>query len=145
MIRRGTYVLLITLGRDLDIQVGALGKLSFEKGVYCYVGSAMGGLDQRLRRHLAKEKKLRWHIDYLTTAADEVLALESFPDSIPECDLAGLASECGMVPACKGFGCSDCDCRTHLFSCDADSISRLISRAGLISYNLILFPAEKPL
>lgn len=144
-VRKGTYVLVTILDADRDITVGALGTLHFPKGLYCYVGSAMAGLDQRLSRHLRKNKALKWHIDYLTTSADRVYAFESYPDPIPECTLARLAEECGMEPFAKGFGCSDCSCRTHLFSCDGESVARLLEMAELISFNLISFPSEKPL
>ena len=138
MIRKGTYVLAITLGADTEIQVGALGNLSFSKGMYCYVGSAMGGLDQRLRRHLSKDKIMKWHADYLTVRADECRAYISYPDFVPECDLAAMAESCGMEPSFKGFGCSDCGCRTHLFRCTDKSLKALIDRARLDEYNLIL-------
>lgn len=144
-VRKGTYVLAIILDADRDIKVGALGTFHFSKGMYCYVGSAMSGLDQRLSRHLRMDKTLKWHIDYLTTAADYVYAFESYPDPIPECTLARLAEACGMTPSVKGFGCSDCNCPTHLFSCDRESIARLSEMAELISFNLIPFPSEKPL
>lgn len=145
MRRKGTYILVIRLGADADIRVGALGVLHFSSGLYCYTGSAMGGLDQRLRRHMAREKAMKWHADYLTVAADSVDAMVSYPDPVPECELAALAAECGMSLSFKGFGCSDCHCSTHLFSCDADSIARLAERARLVSYNLISFPSGKPL
>lgn len=144
-VRKGTYVLVIALGSGLETEVGALGRLSFSPGLYCYAGSAMGGLDQRLSRHMAREKVLKWHADYLTSRADSVDALVSYPDPVPECDLARMAEECGMEPSFKGFGCSDCRCRTHLFRADPESIARLAERAGLISYNLISFPSGKPL
>lgn len=130
-VRRGTYVLLITLGADLEVQVGALGTLLFKSGTYCYTGSAMGGLDQRVSRHISKDKKVRWHIDRLTMVADQVTAYESYPEAVPECQLAHMAMVCGMVPAVDGFGCSDCGCRTHLFRADEDSVSALVSMAGM--------------
>ena len=91
MKRKGTYVLAVTLGSDFDIEVGALGTLHFDRGLYCYVGSALGGLDSRVERHLRKEKVLKWHADYLTTKADHVEAYISYPDYIEECELARLA------------------------------------------------------
>lgn len=145
MRRKGTYILLIRLGSDAEVRVGALGTFHFPAGEYCYVGSAMGGLEQRLRRHLAREKTLKWHADYLTTIADGVEAMVSYPDPVPECMLARMAAECGMTPSVKGFGCSDCRCATHLFSCDADSVARLAAEAGLISYSLISFPTGEHL
>jgi len=140
MIRKGTYVLAISLGSDLDIRVGALGDLHFDKGLYCYTGSAMGGLDQRLRRHLAKEKVLKWHADYLTVNADEVRAYISYPDYIGECELASLAEAYGMMPSHKGFGCSDCRCRTHLFRTDEKVLKGFVSRYGLEPYQEPLDP-----
>lgn len=145
MKRPGTYILLITLGSDADLDVGALGPLHFSSGTYCYVGSAMGGLDQRVSRHLSRDKRVRWHIDRLTMAADSVEAYVSYPDWIPECELARMAEGCGMEPSVKGFGCSDCRCRTHLFRADPESIASLIGEAGLISFSLISFPSGKPL
>ena len=145
MIRRGTYILVMALGSDREIPVGALGPILFPAGTYCYVGSAMGGLDQRVSRHLSRDKRVRWHIDRLTLAADEVTAYESYPDFVPECTLASMAEGCGMEPFADGFGCSDCRCRTHLFRTGPEQIARLVSEAGLVSFNLISFPGGKPL
>ena len=131
MKRMGTYVLIITLGSDLTTEVGALGTLSFPAGVYLYTGSALGGLDQRVSRHIRHEKTVKWHIDRLTVAADSVIAYESYPDYVPECELASMAGDCGMVPSVDGFGCSDCSCRTHLFRVTDGSLDLLISRARL--------------
>lgn len=131
MKRMGTYVLVITLGSDLTTEVGALGTLSFPAGVYLYTGSALGGLDQRVSRHIRHEKTVKWHIDRLTVAADSVIAYESYPDYVPECELASMARDCGMVPSVDGFGCSDCSCRTHLFRVTDGSLDLLISRARL--------------
>jgi len=131
MIRKGTYVLLITLGADADIDVGALGTLHFSEGQYCYVGSAMGGLDQRVSRHIRKEKKVKWHADYITVKAESVEAFESYPDFIPECDLARMAEASGMKPSHKGFGCSDCGCSTHLFRVEPGSMDRLLEDSGM--------------
>jgi len=134
MIRKGTYVLAVTLGSPADIRVGALGILHFDPGLYIYVGSAMGGLDQRLSRHLRRDKTLRWHIDYLTSAADSAEAFESYPDFIPECELARMAVASGMVPAAKGFGCSDCSCPTHLFRATAGQLAALVSSVGMARF-----------
>lgn len=103
-VRRGTYVLLITLGLDSDIRVGALGIIHFPAGTYCYVGSAMSGLDQRLRRHLTRDKTQRWHADYLVAAASDVRAMESYPDAVPECELARLPRSAAWSPGRPGSG-----------------------------------------
>ena len=134
MNRKGTYVLAISLGSDQDIEVGALGILHFEKGLYCYVGSALGGLDSRVSRHQRKDKVLKWHADYITTRADSVDAYISYPDYIEECDLAKMAEDAGMEPSYKGFGCSDCKCYTHLFKTDERLLRNFIKNAKMSSF-----------
>ena len=129
-VRKGTYAILMALGSDSVLDVGALGSILFPSGRYCYVGSAMGGLDQRISRHLSREKRARWHIDVLTLAADSAEAYESYPDPVPECELARMAEESGMEPFAPGFGCSDCRCRTHLFRADDGSLKRFLSISG---------------
>lgn len=133
-IRRGTYLLFLNFNGDTELEIGSLGAVKICAGSYCYVGSAMGGLDQRLKRHLTREKKIRWHIDRLTIAADSVEAYESYPDFIPECDLARHVVEHGGVPSVKGFGCSDCRCETHLFRVDQD-----VAKDIVLSLRLKLF------
>ena len=131
MKRKGTYVLEMTLDTDADLDIGALGTLHFPRGTYCYVGSAMGGLDQRLSRHVSMDKKIRWHIDRLTMVASSVYAHESSPDPIPECHLAHLAEAAGMEPVFPGFGCSDCRCTTHLFRVTGEVLERFLEDSGL--------------
>ena len=116
---RGTYVLVLHTRGDLDLEVGALGAITFKAGWYMYVGSAMSGLRVRLRRHFNKKKLGHWHIDYLTNVARiDGAALLVSSDRL-ECRVAdklkaGLAS-------IAGFGCSDCECGSHLFfsACEA--------------------------
>lgn len=132
--RKGTYVLAVFLDEPFEGRVGSLGDITLDRGMYCYVGSAMNGLDQRIGRHLSRDKVMRWHIDRLTSAAEREEAYESYPDCIPECRLAAAAASCGMEPSVKGFGCSDCKCQTHLFKATPDSLRRLVSEAGLSAF-----------
>ena len=112
---KGVYILNIFLKKDIRLRVGSLGVMEFKKGYYIYTGSAMGGLEQRIRRHLRKTKKLHWHVDYLLQKAEikDVRIKESFSKQ-EECRTANLLSAAGgaIVP---GFGCSDCKCKTHLY------------------------------
>jgi Uri superfamily endonuclease len=62
---KGVYQLLIRLDTDETIPVGKLGTFAFPAGFYVYTGSAMGGLDARIARHLSRIKRFHWHIDYL--------------------------------------------------------------------------------
>ena len=100
---------------DTDVNVGALGRLTFKKGLYAYVGSAQNNLEQRVKRHLRKSKRKFWHVDYLLDdeAAKVVEVFQRQADKAEECRIAGVIGERG-VPI-DGFGSSDCSCRSHLF------------------------------
>ena len=112
---KGIYVLIIRVNKDTNVNVGALGRTAFAKGLYAYVGSAQTNLEQRIKRHLRKEKRLFWHIDYLLDSdqAEIVKVLHKETDKTEECAVANTLSEKGEPV--DGFGCSDCRCRSHLF------------------------------
>ena len=111
----GAYLLLLHMDGPREVTVGALGRISFARGAYVYVGSAMGGLEQRVARHLREEKRMRWHIDHLLAASDGVEAfLVPSPVDV-ECELAAFISAVPGASPVRGFGCSDCGCCSHLF------------------------------
>ncbi len=111
----GIYVVLAELEEAQEIQVGKRHSFAFEKGFYGYVGSALGGLESRLAGHLSDRKKLHWHIDYLLHKAivREIIYAET--NQRKECLVAQALSI--RLPSISGFGCSDCDCPSHLFFC----------------------------
>jgi len=118
---RGSYLLILTLDRDRQIDVGSLGTRFFKKGHYVYVGSAMANLTKRVNRHLALRKRHHWHIDYLRQVADSVMPVPIRSSARLECEIA--RSQAGVLsPGVEGFGCSDCDCPTHLFWHPADPL-----------------------
>ncbi|MCK4309082.1 MAG: GIY-YIG nuclease family protein [Candidatus Atribacteria bacterium] len=90
--------------------------MSFKKGDYIYIGSAKGCLEARLQRHLKKEKRIFWHIDYLLKNEKvQISQMWMIPKSI-ECKTADVFNEehtCETVK--KGFGSSECKCVRHLF------------------------------
>ncbi len=112
---KGVYVLIIQVGEDIGVNVGALGELTFKKGLYAYVGSAQNNLEQRVKRHLRREKRKFWHVDYLLDgdAAKVVEVLYRQGSKAEECLVACEISKRGE--AIVGFGCSDCHCKSHLF------------------------------
>lgn len=115
---KGVYVLIISVGKDIKVNVGALGSIFFERGLYAYVGSAQNGLERRVQRHLRKAKKKFWYIDYLVDD-DAVRIVKVFykeAEKSEECRIARKLSEKGI--AVKNFGCSDCRCVSHLFRID---------------------------
>lgn len=111
---KGTYCLVVELDDEKTIKIGKrLGKIRFIEGYYVYVGSAMNSLTARINRHLSDEKKLHWHIDYLLENAEikDVIYAES-SEKI-ECELSRYLSE--KTEGIKDFGCSDCNCESHLY------------------------------
>jgi len=117
----GVYVLVISVRDNTIINVGALGSVRFERGLYAYVGSAQNNLEKRIKRHLSRVKKKFWHIDYLlgNRFVNVVGVFYKEAEKSEECGIARKLSE-NSVPVLN-FGCSDCDCVSHLFMLiDAD-------------------------
>lgn len=111
----GTYALFMNLENSQLISVGRLGKCDFPAGYYIYAGSALNGLDSRLKRHLQTEKSLHWHIDYLLLQARIIQIWYSLSEIRLECVWNKIISDLpGASPYLPGFGSSDCKCRTHL-------------------------------
>lgn len=123
----GIYVLAAELKRSSRLEIGGLGRHSFPKGFYLYVGSAQRNLAHRLRRHLSEHpngKKLHWHIDYLLAHA-RVRYIWGFAGPKDwECRLSQyLTGLDGVQIPLNGFGSSDCHCRAHLFYFPEDRLS----------------------
>ncbi len=110
----GAYLLVITMAEETPVTVGKLGRIVFEKGFYVYCGSAKRNLSQRVKRHLGKRKRMHWHIDYLTSAAEKIRPFPVFTGKNIECTMADDIRNIGGIPV-PGFGASDCTCRSHLF------------------------------
>lgn len=107
-----TYQLLIEVDRPVWVSVGRFGRFEFAAGRYVYTGSAKRHIEARIARHLAQEKKIRWHIDYLL-AAPGVRVLTVRRLAMPECEANMSVGGEVSVP---GFGSSDCraGCASHL-------------------------------
>jgi Uri superfamily endonuclease len=110
---RGTYVLLIHVPYDIQLSIGALGDLKLKAGYYAYVGSALGGLEQRVERHLSGNKKIHWHIDYLLTRGRVIDVVQGETKERMECAIASELSK--HLTSVADFGSSDCACHSHLF------------------------------
>ncbi len=110
----GVYMILMEIPEQTTVSIGKLGDIPFDKGYYIYTGSAKAGLSKRVKRHLAKRKKKHWHMDYLTQKATWKKGIPIFTNKELECSMATMVSNIGGrgVPL---FGCSDCDCESHLF------------------------------
>ena len=110
---KGSYVILIRLPKAETITIGSLSDVYFPRGYYAYVGSALGGVKSRLNRHLSRNKKRHWHIDYLLQKASITDIIIGESEGKVECAMAqALNSQFDAIP---GFGSSDCHCPSHLF------------------------------
>lgn len=129
---RGSYLLLMELKNTETIPVGKLGKIDFKKGFYIYAGSALNGLDQRIQRHLRKQKKMHWHIDYLLSHAKIVNVFYKQSEVKEECFIAKtLEKELFIL---SGFGSSDCLCKSHLFYGPHKGIKKAIANLEMKQY-----------
>jgi len=110
---RLTYMLIMKLPKTEKIKIGRLGIIKFNRGHYIYVGSApsyKGYYTPRIERHFRKKKKLFWHIDYFLKKSKIIDVKYS---CLSECKTAQKLFK--KYESIKGFGCSDCSCRSHLF------------------------------
>ncbi len=94
--------------------VGRLGSFDFPAGLYLYTGSALNGLEGRINRHLRRDKKLHWHIDYLLGAAEVVEVWWMAGEERWECRWATAIRNRGGSLVVTRFGSSDCRCPAHL-------------------------------
>ncbi len=110
---RGTYALLVHVPYGISLSVGELGRVDFKSGYYAYVGSALGGLEGRVNRHMSEKKKTHWHIDHLLIHARSIDAIVAQSEERKECDVAKEMTK--ELPSVRGFGASGCKCDSHLF------------------------------
>ena len=103
------------LNTNQRIQAGKLKQTEFAPGIYLYIGSARNGLSGRIARHLRKEKKIFWHIDYFLQKA-KIKEIWVRNDYFDECQILNEAKnslKSSRFPL-KKFGSSDCRCPSHL-------------------------------
>ena len=112
---KGCYCLVIYIKKKSKIGIGKkLGVLEFKKGIYVYVGSAMNSLEARLSRHLSDSKKLHWHVDYLLKDDNcKIIDIIYNIDKKVECNISQHLKTHAV--GIKNFGCSDCNCESHLY------------------------------
>ena len=92
-----------------------------------YTGSAKTNIDKRIERHLCKEKKLHWHIDYLLNN-DAVKIIDIKKSEMIECSLNKKTYGTIII---RGFGSSDCNlcCGSHLKYLGDDALAELSANA----------------
>lgn len=130
---KGIYCLILKCSEPALIYMPKFKSVQFNKGYYCYIGSAQKNLSARLERHFRKNKTIHWHIDYLTAnknfSAEEAVIFKGKAKPF-ECELSqDFAKNRKFRTAVPGFGNSDCkECLTHLYySAGKPSYSHFIS------------------
>lgn len=112
------YALIVHLASDRRIRIGKLDDHQFKRGYYIYVGSAFGpgGLGARIKHHTGKTSRPHWHIDYLRRIAIIQEVWYSNTENRLEHHWAAAMAKMPYtkIPV-KGFGSSDCRCKSHLF------------------------------
>jgi len=151
--KEGTYTLIVSVSSERSIEIGRIGVQKLSKGYYSYTGSALGkgvlSLEGRISRHLEKNKKKIWHIDFLLADKDvEVIsALIAPTNERMECEINQyLQQKMNSKVPIPRFGSSDCKrgCKSHLLYLgrDEDVVEKLIKLYeekvgdGLIILNL---------
>ena len=116
---KGIYALILNVRKEFSSSIGSLKNIQFKEGNYIYVGSSLNSLEKRVQRHISKEKKTHWHIDYLTasqhSSIEKILCLKT--ESKLECKLSqNIAKMSNTIPVEK-FGSTDCKsgCESHLY------------------------------
>lgn len=112
---KGIYILLIDVSKNIEVKVGSLGKIKFNKGIYAYVGSAQNNIEKRVERHKRKNKKIFWHIDYLLTNRFAKVIKVFYKESGKEEECRSAQKLIKTEIPIPGFGCSDCNCKSHFF------------------------------
>lgn len=112
----GVYALVLTSLKPVQLKFKRR-LYQLNSGCYVYVGSAKGygGLKARVSRHLKSEKKIRWHIDRLTTGVTKPVCVIYAEDGAKECVLVPCLESLGFKHPLRGFGSSDCreGCTSH--------------------------------
>ena len=119
----GTYALILRNDSKVTIQIGRWGRICVKPGYYTYIGSAFGpgGVRARVSRHLRREKRKHWHIDYLREFMEPVGIWYTHDRQRLEHIWARSLSDMGGIRPIHGFGCSDCSCDSHLFHAPTES------------------------
>ncbi len=131
----GAYVLILELSSVITLTIGALGEYEFKSGYYAYVGSALGSTGfNRVLRHISvsegNNQTRKWHIDYLSSVSKIIEVHKIFTLERAECTISAALSNNLGVSSIKGFGCSDCTCRSHLYySENLEEIQEVVVKA----------------
>ena len=109
--------------------------MSFKKGCYGYMGSALNGLEQRVRRHLSTQKKLHWHVDYLLASCENHPGVRQRKHT--EGGMRHLRTPSKKpFDACLGSDAATVTCQSHLFFGPAETMTQTATSLQMKPYPL---------
>jgi Uncharacterized conserved protein len=111
---KGSYILIIKNNKEIKIKIGKIGKRKFKKGYYIYIGSAKRKYKSRILRYIKRIKRKHWHIDYLISNKNVVIIGFILAFNKSECEIAEFFYN-NKLQYVNKFGCSDCQCKSHLY------------------------------
>lgn len=136
-INKGNYCLIINMKKDSEIKIGAKGFMFFNSGYYVYVGSSLNSLSKRIERHISEKKKKHWHIDYLLLNKNAKIkeVIYTYCSEKIECEISVNINKYADNYI-ELFGCSDCNCASHLYYFDSydDAVNCSIEAYKKIDY-----------
>ncbi len=133
---KGTYVIILSIQ---DLYYLKINKKEFQikKGIYIYVGSALGfgGISKRIERYFqifnGIKRNKHWHIDYLIPKAKNIIVIYAETNEKYECKLfQSLKNIIKNIEIIKGFGNTDCKskCGSHLLYLGDIEIENIIEK-----------------
>jgi len=72
------------------------------------------------------DKRTHWHIDYLLMHVSIIEVRVSYDSKRQEHQWAKMFLKMPEMISIKGFGCSDCNCQSHLFYTDKMPLNGVI-------------------
>ncbi len=135
---RGSYLLVLYNETAFSKRIGRLGERQFKKGYYVYIGSALNGLNSRIKRHMRKRKKTHWHLDYIFPGCMKLSKL--FPISRKDRIEVLLAQRLQTISSNRipGFGSSDTREPSYLFFFTEDPVRQREFLDALLDFRMFL-------
>jgi len=117
MTQTGSYILLIHLPIDTQLNLPNLGEIDFPAGFYAYADAEFGaiGLPACIKTHLAPNKTPIRHIDFLLQHAKiEEVWMALGTENRTHVWTSLLLEIPGAISIADGFSVTQCNCESHL-------------------------------
>jgi Uri superfamily endonuclease len=146
---KGVYAIILDIQDLYSLKINKK-EFQIKKGIYIYVGSALGlgGISKRIERYFqifnGIKRNKHWHIDYLIPKAKRIIAIYAETNENYECRLfqALKNMEIENIEIVRGFGNTDCraKCGSHLLYVGRIEIENIIEKVMEIFRRIDLKP-----